>query len=269
MVPGGVVFAELARTLTPYLGDIVFIGGWVHALYILEADGDAASIVRTDDIDITLPRNLDASSRPPLICLVRDAGFEVHRIDAASGLLEISKGAVDLDLLTEAPASGDPVAILGQPDLSVQGYPYQDLLRQNTRSMLVGPELDPSQEHGIEIRVPTLSAYALGKVLSSSARERETKQAKDLVYLEQLLARPGLREELAGALPALITEYAEESGFAAEYLRSVLENGGLLREVARQVIEASGYEMQDDTPVRQQIIARLRRFVGDTWGDGE
>jgi hypothetical protein len=210
VVPGGVVFVELAGALRPYLGDVVFVGGWVHALYLIEAEGHDTKIVRTYDIDITLPRTLDASSRPPLIDLVRDAGFRVSRIDAASGLLEIA--------------------------------------------------------NRIEIRVPTLSAYALGKVLSSSARARETKQAKDLVYLEQLLVRRSLREELDGALPALLARYPEESQVAEEYLRGVLASGQLLREVARQEVEASGFGIHDDTPVRQQLTARLRRFVGDTWG---
>jgi hypothetical protein len=36
---GSSVFAELIRSLEPYLDEIVFVGGWVQALYVLEVEG--------------------------------------------------------------------------------------------------------------------------------------------------------------------------------------------------------------------------------------
>ena len=189
MEPGGRVFADLVRALAPYLGDVVFVGGWVHALYLLEAEGVSARTVRTYDIDVSIPRSLARGDRPPLIELIRAARFEVSAFDEASGLLEIQRDSVPLDLLTEAPDPREPIAILGQGDLKVQGYPHQDLLRQNTRSMLVGVEVDESLNEPVPILVPTLSAYGLGKLLSSASRNMRSKRAKDLAYLVELLRR--------------------------------------------------------------------------------
>jgi hypothetical protein len=117
MEPGGRVFADLVRAL---------------------------ATVRAYDIDVSIPRSLARGGRPPLIELIRAARFEVDAFDPATGLLEIQRDSVPLDLLTEAPDPREPIAILGQGDLKVQGYPHQYLLRQNTRSMLVGVEVDES-----------------------------------------------------------------------------------------------------------------------------
>ena len=117
---GGDVFAHLVRTLGPYLGDVVFVGGWVQALYVLEAEGAGARVVRTSDIDVTLKSPLEAGDRAPLLDLLREGGFDVDAFDDASGF-EISIDDVDVDLLTDAPTPGDPVRIEGQPDLRVFG----------------------------------------------------------------------------------------------------------------------------------------------------
>lgn len=153
MTSGGAAFADLVRAMAPYVDEIVFIGGWVHALYLYELEGESATTVRTEDIDITLPSSLPSDFRPTLIELVREAGFDVRFYEGSSGLLEIYRDAVDLDLLTESGDFPGPVEIMGQPDLVVEGYPYLDVLRQNTRSMLVGPEVDESLDVGVRIRV--------------------------------------------------------------------------------------------------------------------
>ena len=48
------VFARTIRALQPYTHDVVFIGGWVHALYLAEANSPDRPI-RTEDIDVTIP----------------------------------------------------------------------------------------------------------------------------------------------------------------------------------------------------------------------
>lgn len=76
-----------------------------------------------------------------------------------------------------APHPRNSVEIEGQSGLRVFGYPHQALLRQNTRSMMVGPGIDDSLTSLIEILVPTLPAYVTGKVLSSKHRTQPPKQA--------------------------------------------------------------------------------------------
>ena len=166
---GGAVFADLLRALAPYLDDVVFVGGWVQALYVLESEGADTRVIRTSDIDLTLPSILEAGDRPPLIDLLLAGGFEVDAFDGESGF-EISKDDVDIDLLTESPTPGEAVRIDGQPDLRVFGYPHQALLRENTRYLLVGAEVDDSVQKPVQILIPTLPAYGdvAGQIIESS-----------------------------------------------------------------------------------------------------
>ena len=48
-------FARIIIATEPYHNEIVFVGGWVHALYLSEANESGA--IYTDDIDITIPRS--------------------------------------------------------------------------------------------------------------------------------------------------------------------------------------------------------------------
>jgi hypothetical protein len=247
------------------LEDVVFVGGWVQALYVLEAEGARARVLRTTDIDVTLASKIDAGGRPPLLDLLREAGFEVEAFDDVSGY-EVTKDSIAVDLLAEGPSPGQPVRIDGQPDLRVFGYPYQALLRTNTRLIAVGPEVHESLTAPVAILVPTLPAYTLGKLLSSNQRTNRFKRAKDLAYLSELMGRDQLATQITEGLPEMIGAHAEESELAKECLESALRNEPLIADVAQQIIESSGYSVEDDTPVRAQIIARLRRLLGEGWG---
>lgn len=264
MIAGGSVFADLIRALEPYLNEIVFVGGWAHALYLLEAEGEGAKTIGTYDIDITLPPALEASDRPPLIDLIRRAGFEVEAYDSASGLLEIYRDSIPLDLLTEASDPRQPIIITGQ-DLVVQGYPHQEMLREQSRVMMVGIAVDESLDEHVPILVPSIPAYSLGKALSSASRTWTGKRAKDLVYLYELLRREAVRQDVVDGLGVLSGKYPERFASAGEYLRNATSDEQLLREVARQVIEASGFSIEDHTPLRAKVRATFRRFVSDGW----
>ena len=119
---GSAVFADLLRTIEPYLGDVVFVGGWVHALYLFEAEGSTARVIRTADIDVTLSATLEAGDRPALLDLLESGGFDVQAFDKDSGF-EISKDSIDVDLMAEAPSPRRAVEIAGQSGLRVFGYP--------------------------------------------------------------------------------------------------------------------------------------------------
>jgi hypothetical protein len=264
MIEGGPVFGELVRAIKPYLSEVVFVGGWVHALYILESDGSVRGIVRTADIDLSLPHALDPGTRDPLSELIARAGFEIQAVDGAGEVTEIFRDAVDLDLLAEAPSEQTPVEIMGQPDLRVSGYPHQDMLRENARWIEVGPEIDPKMEPPESIRVPKVHAYSIGKLLSSARRTNDTKKAKDLVYLNGLLEREHLRALIGDLMPELKAAYPEEVALAKTWLEHVLDDQRIGENVADQIIAASGYEIEDPTPIRAQVMARFRRFLAET-----
>lgn len=74
MPTGSEVFARTVIALQAYAGEIVFIGGWVHALYLAEANSTDRP-VRTEDIDVTIPHAMLARDRPALFDLVAGAGY--------------------------------------------------------------------------------------------------------------------------------------------------------------------------------------------------
>ncbi|MBA3969654.1 MAG: hypothetical protein H0X52_06095 [Gemmatimonadetes bacterium] len=51
------IFARTVIALELYAGDVVFVGGWVHALYLADANADERPVV-TDDIDLSIPHRL-------------------------------------------------------------------------------------------------------------------------------------------------------------------------------------------------------------------
>ena len=54
-------FAKIVIATEPYHNEIVFVGGWVHALYLAEANESGA--IHTEDIDITIPSTLLTNGR--------------------------------------------------------------------------------------------------------------------------------------------------------------------------------------------------------------
>ena len=264
MIEGGPVFGELVRAIKPYLSEVAFVGGWVHALYILESDGSAHGVVRTADIDLSLPHELASGTRDPLSELIARAGFEIQAVDGAGEVIEIFRDSVDLDLLAEAPSERTPVEIVGQPDLRVSGYPHQDMLRESARWIEVGPDIDPKMEPPKSIRVPEVHAYSIGKLLSSARRTNDTKKAKDLVYLNGLLEREPLRALIEHSMPELTAAYPKEARLAKTWMEQVLNDQRIVENVADQIITASGFEIEDPTPVRVQVTARFRRFLVET-----
>jgi len=266
MVEGSSIFGDLVRSIKPYLTEVVFVGGWVHALYIIECDGDSRRIVRTSDIDLSLPQRLELGARDSLKELISRAGFEIQPIDGAGEVLEIFRDDVDLDLLAEAAGPLESVSIEGQPELTVFGYPHQNFLQENVRWMEVGPDIDPLMDPPVSILVPELAAYAIGKLLSSARRTNGDKKAKDLVYLDGLLAREPLRTSIEESMPNLLERYPAEGRLARAYLESVIADPRAQEAVSNQIIMASGFGMEDSTPVQAQVLARFRRFLVENLG---
>lgn len=261
------VFARTVRALQPYATEVVFVGGWVHALYLAEAHSEERPI-QTDDIDITIPHRLLAGDRPLLLDLVSAAGYEVQEMPGGVGTREIfqpgpGQSVIELDLLTEAFDPQQEVAIEGQRDLRVYGYPGQHILLDNARWALVGPEIHPLLDPPLSIRVPTLPAYLLAKGLSSRTRTKLPKQAKDLVYLIEIARHPVLGPEAVQGLSELAPRYPEEFALWRSHLTTTLQNARLLSEVAEQLV-AGFRSIGEPAEVAKVVAARLRRLLGTT-----
>lgn len=260
------LFARVAISFAPYADDIVFIGGWVHALYLAEAN-DVRGAVRTDDIDVTIPPRLLTDGRPSLIELAGRAGFEVDPLskldDAPVRLVheEAHGGSlVDLDILTEAADPRRPVRIEGQPELAAQGYPDQRILLENARSIEIGEDIHPLLSPPRRIRIPTLSAYVLQKAIASTTRTIPAKKVKDLVYLYEVLRHPRLGQDARAGMPALAVRYPESYAQWRARLDEVAVSDVLRRDMARQLLVA-GRAAGSEGDVMASIAAQLRRAL--------
>jgi hypothetical protein len=260
-------FATVIQALAPYSSEIVFIGGWVHALYLAEV-GAGESAVGTTDIDVAIPRHLPAGARPTVLELVTGVGFDAMTYVEGGPLSVWRQGddgvLIDLDLLTEATSPDEVITIDGQPDLVVQGYPGQRMLLDNAEWMEVGAALDPSLVPSVRIRVPTLPVYVLHKGLASMQRAFPEKRAKDLVYLYEIVRHPVLGPRARDGLEELRRRYPSEFEVWRIYLAGVCGHEALLRDVVAQLI-ASGWR-GGPSAARASIVAWLRRILGDDAG---
>lgn len=255
-------FAQVVLTFEPYSRDVVFVGGWVHALYLAEVNETGA--VRTDDVDISIPMRLLANDRPTLLELAAMAGFERDPLSDMEGVALLMAYTDDdgmtvpLDFLTE----GDPripVEIIGQQGLLALGYPGQLMLLENTRDMVVGPDIHHSLHPSRLIRIPTLSAYCLQKALSSNTRSRLAKQAKDLVYLYEIARHPILGARLLAELPALFKRYPDEYARWKSTIQELLDTPSVQRAICEQ-LELSGRVTGSTDSVLSYMRARFRRL---------
>jgi hypothetical protein len=261
--------ARVILAFEPYNAELVYVGGWVHALYLAGA-GSSAHPVMTDDVDVSLPLVLAAVGRPTLRELARQAGFVPNWLSMFEGeaeqfVYEVSHPlsgtrVVDLDLLAESPVPRTAVPIAGQPDLIAQGYPGQRLLQENVQWMEVGPPLlDPARR----IRVPTLGAYVLHKGVASTTRAIPAKAIKDLVYVYEIVRDPVLSRLAVDGVRSLAFPYPEEYAIWRARFLGVVRERVVRRAVAEQIVVASG-AFGTAAVVEAQITARFERMLGET-----
>ena len=267
MASGAETFARTIIALQPYAGEVVFIGGWVHALYLAEANASDRP-VRTEDIDVTLPHALLAGDRPTLLELAADARFEVQEFSEGSGVFEIFRQdpdgtVIELDLLAESRDPRTPVEIEGQHGLTVHGYPGQAIFLENARWIGVGPEIHPLLDPPRRIRVPTIAAYMLGKGLSSATRSRLSKRAKDLVYLFEIARHPALGVAGMDDLRRLAVRYPAEFVAWRRSLEAALRDPRLLEEVMDQLGLGSRV-IGTPGQIRASVVARFRRLLAES-----
>jgi hypothetical protein len=259
-------FARVIIAMQPYVEDIVFVGGWVHALYLAEANEGGA--VQTEDIDVTLPRELLSGDRAALLDLAGEAGFVRDPIcdmdDVAAWMVYRNDDGltIPIDFLTE----GDPrrpVEIVGQPGLRAQGYPGQQMLLDSWRWMEVGSTLHPLLDPPRRIRVPRLGAYVMQKAASSAMRVNRGKSTKDLVYIFEILRHPRIGASVSAEIRLLRPRYAREYETFADALRSTIATPIAMRDIAEQLIEAgSSYGAIAD--VAAAVDGRFRRLLAES-----
>jgi hypothetical protein len=191
-------FARVVRALGPYLGDLVFVGGWAHrllALHELASPLDFQPLM-TPDADIATPPRLRARG-PSIRDLLRQNGFkeelsgdETPPISAYR--LGEEEGGLYIEFL--APQQGGPNRRDGTPDATVdvagvtaQKLKYLEvLLAEPWLLQLNDANGFPLGKDGVSVKVPNPAAYLMQKVLVLPER-KQGKQAKDVLYIHDTL----------------------------------------------------------------------------------
>lgn len=262
------VFARTVRALAPYADQVVLVGGWVHALYLADSNESGRALF-TDDIDVTIPPILLTAGRPTLLELAGTAGFEVEaeRDDVPARVVQYGRDRepIDLDIITEHADPREPVPIRGQPNLLAQGYPGQRVLLENTRIMSVGPEIHPSLDPPLDVRVPTLGAYILQKGVSSTTRSILQKAVKDLVYAYEILRHPRLGRLARAEIGPLSARYPELARRWQERIEDVIQRDVLRRDMAEQ-LQLAHRAFGTESEIMAQVAAQFRRALAEMRG---
>jgi hypothetical protein len=203
-----IAFARVVDALRPYLGDLVFVGGWAHRLLALHELAGSLDFqpLMTTDTDIATPPQLRARG-PSIKQLLHQKGFnEELSGDATPPVSEYRMGKEEGALYVEflAPQPGGPNRRDGSPDatLNVAGVTAQKL--KYLEILFVEPwavRLNdangyPLGKDGASVKVPNPGAYLLQKVLVLHER-KHGKGSKDLLYIhDTLLMFSGVFDQL-------------------------------------------------------------------------
>jgi Nucleotidyltransferase len=212
-------FARVVTALRPYLGDVVFAGGWAHRLLALHELASPLDFqpVATADTDIATPGRLESRGLS-IRELLQQAGFmeylSGYETPPISGYrLGEEKGALYVEFLS--PQSGGPNKRDGSSDATVavagvmaQELKYLEVLFSEPWSLQLNEANGfPLGKEGVAVRVPNPAAYLMHKVLVLAERKLN-KQAKDVLYIhDTLLMFAGAFEQLRVAA-RLVTQAA-------------------------------------------------------------
>ena len=262
--------------LRDYLPDLVLIGGWVPHLHrrygpFTEWRGDLSL---TGELDLLVGRRIPPGDRPTLPDMLLAAGFE--RVSGAAGDAVWTRQA-DAGEMVEflVPFAAQPrrhqatIPVQGQPGLAAIPLHYVELLARHTTTLRI-PVLSATGEDSLDVRVPTLGAYAVNKAITFSRRGAPTdvkeapKSAKDLLYLHDLMAAgPAVVAQIERDVVAVAGGPPADAGQvrgAASHLGLAVKGGELRRHLENAVsmlLERQG------TTDRAASLSDLRGLLTD------
>ena len=202
-------FARVASVLAPYLGDLVFVGGWAHRLFELHPLAQATEFppLMTLDADIAAPENLARRGGQDIRKLLLEKEFKEelsgdHRPPKAEYHLLGRNQPVFLEFLTPLTGGEHDRKHVAQTTTRIQGVIAQKLRYIDV--LLTAPwmvELSASRGYPVtssplQVTICNPVSYIAQKVLTLEKRSSE-KRAKDILYLHDTL------RIFAGALPGL------------------------------------------------------------------
>lgn len=262
--------------LRDYLPDLVLIGGWVPHLHrrygpFTEWRGDLSL---TNELDLLVDRRISPGDRPTLPDMLQAAGFE--RAPGAAGNAVWARQAYAGQMVEFlVPFTAQPrrhqatVPVQGQPGLAAIPLHYVDLLARHTTTLRI-PVLSATGEGSLDVRVPTLGAYAVNKAMTFSRRgapsdaKEAPKSAKDLLYLHDLMAAgPAVVAQIERDVVAVAGSSradAEQVRGGASLLDLAIKGGELGRHLENAV---SMLLEREGTTNRAATLSDLRGLLAD------
>ena len=193
-------FQEVVQLLSPYLGDLICIGGCANALYRFHelASPAAPAYLGTKDIDWAVPQKLPLQDRKPLSRFMDEAGFIAKYF--GSGNKAVIKyyptdPALSADLEFLCPLSGlpgssnkasSPASYEVQPGLMAQPLRYLEILFQKPWLIDLGRVPEFKALRGTHVHVPNPAAYVVQKVLIRDQQRGLPSLAKDCYYIYEI-----------------------------------------------------------------------------------
>jgi hypothetical protein len=191
-------FARVVRSLDPYLGDLVFVGGWAHRLFALHELASPIDFqpLMTADTDIATPQRLRPRASS-IRQLLQDNGFEEElsgdeRPPVSEYRLGEEEGAFYVEFISPQAGGankrdGSSDATVGIAGITAQKLKYLDVLFVHPWSVRLNASNGfPLGKDGLTVKIPNAPSYLMHKVLVLRERKLD-KQSKDILYIHDTL----------------------------------------------------------------------------------
>lgn len=200
-------FGRLVAGLSPWLGQLVFVGGWAFRLYRLhpQADVPAYRPVVTLDADVAFAEgeHLEGNIRARLL----DSGFVEslmgnHRPPVSQYTLGNDASGFYAEFLTPLSGSGrrragQPMATLARAGVTAQRLRHLDLLLEAPWQVTLGADWGVAP--GTLVRVPNPASFIAQRLLIHDQR-LPGKKAQDILYIHDTLELFGGQLDALGRL---------------------------------------------------------------------
>ncbi|TBR36473.1 MULTISPECIES: GSU2403 family nucleotidyltransferase fold protein [Dyella] len=188
-------FAKLVDTLSPWIHQFVFVGGWAHRLYRLHPSADipAYQPLATLDADVAFAERekLEGNIKARL----QEAGFHEqltgnHRPPVSQYVLgEDAPTGFYAEFLTPligraTDREGRPIATLGLAGITAQRLRYLELLLNAPWRVTMGEDWGTSSP--LTLSIPNPVSFIVQKLLIHDDRARD-KKAQDILYIHDTL----------------------------------------------------------------------------------
>ena len=184
-------FVRLVQALTPWLDQIVIIGGWAHRLYRLHPLSQPLGFapLMTFDTDVVLPEKLPAFEQD-LHARLEQSGFEEellgdHRPPVTQYRLKEDSSGFYAEFLTPLIGGvenrGKPTATITVAGVTSQRLRYLDLLLHSPWCVTLADTAGFPVQQPTILQIPNAASYLAQKILIHDKRDSK-EHAKHIVY---------------------------------------------------------------------------------------